>query len=118
MMKRLSAAVVLVLSGSVLGTLVTRPVLQGQPAVAPPAFPKELASYRDVVKGVLPAVVSIESKARPAPRGRRRARPEFDPRIPQEFRRFFEDQPQQDLPEGPGRLGFGSGFVVDPKGVI
>src|SRR5262245_8374782 len=118
MMKRLSVAVVLVLSGALAGTAVTRSALQGQPAT-PPAFPKELPSYRAVVKQVLPAVVSIESKTKPARRdqARRRQRAEIDPRIPEEFRRFFEDHG-----DGPGRetprLGFGSGFLVDPKGVI
>src|SRR5206468_5743939 len=63
--------------------------------------------------------VSIESKARPPARDRRRGRTQLDPRRPEEFRRFFEDfQPQQDPGDGPGRLGFGSGFLVDPKGVI
>jgi len=119
MMKRLSVAVVLVLSGALLGTVATRPFLQGQQPLAPPATPKELTSYRDIVKGVLPAVVSIESKAKPAARERRRSRTQVDPRIPEEFRRFFEDyQPQQDADDGPGRLGFGSGFLVDPKGVL
>src|SRR6266542_3752973 len=125
MMKRLSVAVVLVLSGALLGTVATRSSLQGQQPLAPPATPKELTSYRDIVKGVQPAVVSIESKAKPAAgapaRGsqRRRSRTQSDPHIPEEFRRFSEDfQPQQDADDGPGRLGFGSGFLVDPKGVI
>src|SRR5262245_46085200 len=119
MMKRLSAAVVLVVSGALFGTALTRSALQGQ-GPAPLVAPKELTSYRDVVKLVLPAVVSIESKARPADREqqRPRRRGEIDPRIPEEFRRFFEDMPQDSPRPMPGRLGFGSGFLVDPKGVI
>src|SRR5947209_16863223 len=116
-MKRLSVAVLLVLSGTFVGALATHSVLQGQQPPKPPAAPKEMPSYRDIVKGVLPAVVSIESKARPAARERRRGRPEIEPRTPEEFRRFFEDVPQQDFGDG-GRLGFGSGFLVDPRGVI
>src|SRR5262249_34734582 len=119
-MKRLSVAVILLLSGALLGIIASRSVLQGQqPIGTTPAIPKELTSYRDIVKSVLPAVVSIESKAKRPGRDRRRERGQTDPRIPQEFRRFFEDyQPQQDPGDGPGRLGFGSGFLVDPKGVI
>src|SRR4051812_23364240 len=104
-MKRLSVAVILVLSGTFIGALATHSMLQGQQPLKPPAVPKEMTSYRDIVKGVLPGVVSIESKARPAARDRRRGRAEIDPRIPEEFRRFFEDQPQQDFGgDGPGRL--------------
>ena len=59
-----------------------------------------MTSYRDVVKKVLPAVVSIEAKIKPA-----KTKP---------------------LPRKPGlaedkdgdSLGSGSGFLVDPKGVI
>src|SRR4051794_572578 len=40
------------------------PTAQGQPASGATAIPKELTSYRDVVKQVLPAVVTIESKAK------------------------------------------------------
>src|SRR5207248_6703483 len=114
----LSVADVLDLTGALLGTEATRPFLQGQQPLAPPATPKEMTSYRDIVKGVLPAVVSIESKAKPAAREKRRGQSKGDPRIPDEFRRFSEDfQPQQDSDDGPSRLGFGSGFLVDPKGV-
>src|SRR5437764_6987581 len=119
MTKRLSVAVVLLLVAALLGTLATRSFLQGQQPLAPPATPKELTSYRDIVKGVLPAVVSIESKGKPAARERRRGRTQLDPRVPDEFHRFFENvQPPEDSDDGPGRLGFGSGFLVDPKGVI
>jgi len=102
------------------------PAAQGQPASGGAAIPKELTSYRDVVKQVLPAVVSIESKAK-AKKGeatiRRRPRimQELPPGIPEEFRRFFEErQQQQDEMPAPREqvLGFGSGFIVDPNGVI
>ena len=55
----------------------------------PLAIPKELYSYRDIVKKVLPAVVSIESKAKPAnPVRMQRRRPDID-QVPEEFRQFF-----------------------------
>jgi serine protease Do len=76
--------------------------LYGQPQ---PALPRELTSYRDVVKRVLPAVVSIETYARPKPG----ARP-FE--LPDEFRR------PPGTPGDPNRHGFGSGFLADPSGVV
>src|SRR5262245_55997664 len=100
--------------------------VQGQP-VPPVVIPAELTSYRDVVQRVLPAVVSIESKVKPKkletqssqrpPRGQQR---ELPPGIPEEFRRFFEGMQDRDFQQIPpdGNLGFGSGFIVDPQGVI
>ena len=105
-MKRSIYAVVLLLLGVAAGSW-----LHGQPVPQPVALPRELTSYRDVVKGLLPAVVSIETRAKPKP-GAPLHPPLFDdPRIPEEFRR---------PPAGsdPNRLGFGSGFIVDPKGVV
>jgi serine protease Do len=110
--------------GGAVGGFLAGPLLslgQGQAPAA--AVPKELNSYRDVVKKVLPAVVSIEAKAKPnkavkqgQPLPRRRAVPEgFD--VPEEFRRFLEEG-QGDMPNPSPQLGFGSGFIVDPKGVI
>ncbi|MBI1831043.1 MAG: trypsin-like peptidase domain-containing protein, partial [Planctomycetes bacterium] len=85
--------------------------LHGQPN-AQPALPRELTSYRDVVKRILPAVVSIETYAKPKPGAK--ANPQFfdDPNIPEEFRR------PPGKPADPNRLGFGSGFIVDPSGVV
>ena len=62
----------------------------------PPTIPQELTSYRDVVKGVLPAVVSIESRVR-AKRGLR----------------IREDAKDKSV-----ELGLGSGVIVDPKGTV
>jgi serine protease Do len=58
----------------------------------PPATPKELTSYRHIVRGVVPAVVSIESRAKVHRPGRAR--------------------------EGTVELGLGSGVIVDSKGVV
>jgi serine protease Do len=88
--------------------------------VPPPtsSIPKELTSYRDIVKQVVPAVVSIEPKAKIKKNDSRAAQPPPDlpDGIPEQFRRFFEQQQLQQIPNP--RLGFGSGFVVDPTGVI
>jgi len=97
-------------------------LLSQQPS--PAVMVKEIYSYRDIVKRVLPAVVSIEAEAKVKPRNKlkqpsKRA-PRFeDPRIPEEFRKFFEEFgiPDQ-MPDESPRLGFGSGFLIDAKGVI
>src|SRR5438105_1914457 len=95
-MARWSLALVCVVLGGLSATLVGEHLLQGQ-APAPAAVPKELTSYRDVVKKVLPAVVSIEARAKvqtnkakqPAPR--RRPRTQDFPGLPDELHKFFEE---------------------------
>jgi len=62
---------------------------------APTAVTHELTSYRAIVKEVVPAVVSIDSKVK----ARRAARLRTEP-------------------DGSVELGLGSGVIVDPKGVI
>jgi serine protease Do len=124
-MARWSIAAAALLFGIAAGVFLAGPVLQGQSPV-PPSVSKEYGSYRDIVKNVLPAVVMIESKAKaPArrPGTRRRGSPFGDEqRIPPELRRFFEDLPKPeqfgDEDDESPNVGLGSGFVVDPKGVI
>lgn len=86
---------------------------------APAVMPREFTSYRDVVKRVLPAVVSIETRAKPAKAGGKRPGAWDDPALPEEQRRFFDEFRR--LPVNPNespRLGFGSGFLLDPSGVV
>lgn len=137
-MSRWSVPVVTMLIGGLTGAFVAGPVLHGQnaptEAVAPvsgvsPAPvdlavspPRDVVSYRQIVKKVLPAVVSIESKVKPKKKeGTARRIPKLDdPSVPDEFRKFFEEfqkQPFQ-MPDEVPHTGFGSGFIVDPKGVI
>jgi serine protease Do len=86
--------------------------------------PAELSSYREVVKGVLPAVVTIEARTKatltrtkmplesPSP---------FNiPGIPDELRKELERFQKQPfaMPEEKPHGAFGSGFVVDASGVI
>ncbi len=104
-MKRWSLPFVTLITGAAVGAFLAGTFLQGQGPVAPPV-PRELTSYRDVVKRVLPAVVSIQAKAKPG----KRAKPAED--VPEPFRRFQNQEPDD------GTLGFGSGFVADPRGVI
>jgi serine protease Do len=114
-------AVVLLSAGLLLGGIAGHSLLKGE-APAPTPVPKELTSYRDVVKKVLPAVVSIEGKsvATPVKAKQPRKRPPVDDQqVPEELRRFFEEfgQVPFDFDRAP-QMGFGSGFLVDPKGVV
>jgi serine protease Do len=123
-MARWSLGVVCLVLGGLTGGFVAGPFLHGQNAPVATA-PQELTSYRNIVKQVLPAVVSIESHVKPKPKPKvekspqRRQSPSTD-QIPEEFRRFFEEFQQQpfEMPEETPVQGFGSGFIVDPKGVI
>src|SRR5262249_10172860 len=84
------------------------------------------SSYRDVVKVVLPAVVNVQAEPKTTPRQNREATPKR--RAPMEgspeelFRRFFEgegpDFEFQTPEDFQRRESFGSGFIIDPKGVI
>jgi len=119
-MKRWSLAVGFLVLGVLLGMVLAGSMIEGK-APAVPVFPRELASYRDVVKNVLPAVVSIEARRTSKPKQMRGQKPQIDEQqVPEEFRRFFKEMPG--LGEGDNgaqpQLGFGSGFLVDPKGVI
>ncbi len=82
----------------------------------------DVTTYREVVKHVLPAVVTIESTMKAAVA--KANFPHFDglpfgnmPGLPDELRKKFEEFERQpfDIPRGHGQ---GSGFVIDPKGVI
>jgi serine protease Do len=125
-MARWSIAAAALLVGGAAGVFLAGPILHGQAPVHP-NVPKEITSYRDVVKAVLPSVVMIESKAKPTARRsgspRRRGSPFGDEqRIPPELRRFFQDLPKpeqfSDDDDDSPNLGLGSGFIVDSKGVI
>src|SRR5260370_19956031 len=65
LMRSLLVTAAALVAGAFIGTSLGSALLQGQPS-PPPAIPKEMTSYRDVVKKVLPAVVSIEAHANPS----------------------------------------------------
>jgi serine protease Do len=123
-MKRWSLACACLALGGLGGAFVATSSLHGKadPGPAPLNVPKEMTSYRDVVKKVVPAVVSIESRVAAKPVRNKARRPAVDDqRLPEEFRRFFQDMQRnmpEDADEGPGTLGFGSGFIIDSKGVV
>ena len=89
------------------------------------AVPQDLPSYRGVIKRVLPAVVSIEVKpkfrvtraaqtpGRSSPFGNFPGLPDD---IRKELERFGQQQPQN--PDSGHGHSFGSGFIVDPSGLI
>ena len=95
---------------------------QGQgvtPNPVPPSMPREAGSYRTIVKQALPAVVSIESKAKAIRMKGSKTLPNLPPGVPPEMKKFFgdkfhEDETPDDQPSG----GFGSGFFVDASGII
>ena len=99
-MKRCVVLLTVLLVGVLLGSWATTAFLQGR-AEPVPAIPKELTSYRDIVKKALPAVVSIEAKGK--------ARKPAPPR---------PGQPMQGEKEDAPAIGYGSGFLIDPKGVV
>jgi serine protease Do len=101
-MKRTCLALACVALGALLSYL-GQSVLQGRPSDAP-GIPKELTSYRDIVKRVLPAVVSLDARGRAAARSRR----------PGDMALPADEADEAPLP----RVGFGSGFLVSPKGVV
>jgi serine protease Do len=123
-MKRWSAVLVCFVAVTLAGSyFLGARLLSQQPA--PPPIPKDLYSYRDIVKRILPAVVSIEAEAKvkrtKAKQFNKRSPKPNDPRIPEEFRRFFEEfgaTPFGQMPDDVPHMGFGSGFLIDAKGVI
>lgn len=90
---RLTIAVIWLLVGTLGGYLLNERIqLQAQPRgeIKPVSgIPNELTSYRHIVKQVLPAVVSIESRLK-----------------------------TKNVVTGDHSVGFGSGVIVDPNGVI
>jgi S1-C subfamily serine protease len=85
----------------------------------PPAatgITKETGSFREVVKKVQPAVVSIEGYPRATQRPKATPGPQQSPLpdgIPEQFRKFFEDfDVPFDVPETPRPGGTGLGLAV------
>jgi serine protease Do len=88
------------------------------PPKASVPIPKELTSYRDVVKKVLPAVVSIRVVS--AKKGAKADTASAGDDLPDgDLRRFFEEFRRRGGDMNPSPIGqFGSGVVVDPTGTV
>ncbi|MBX7103052.1 MAG: trypsin-like peptidase domain-containing protein [Gemmataceae bacterium] len=113
MMRRL-----LLVTGLVAGTYIAGAQLHSQPLPTTTPVRTDPVSFRDVVKGVLPAVVSIDSKVI---RGKNRRAAANDNSSPEDFQKFFDEleRRQQQTPSpSEQNIGFGSGFIVDPKGIV
>ncbi len=96
------------------GTLQTEAAIAGADQLS--------AAFRNVARSLRPSVVSIRSvvEAKPVARSGRRGQP--IPGLPPEFRQFFGDSFNFDIPEGPQRgrqqEGTGSGVIVSSDGHI
>jgi len=122
-MKRWSLTALTLLIGFGAGSIFVGSWLHGQnaqPEQPVPLTSRAASSYRDIVKQVLPAVVSIETHTKNKVAARANPTVPFDdPKVPDEFRRFFEEFRRTPVvPGDPQRHGFGSGFIVDPSGVV
>jgi serine protease Do len=85
------------------------------PALAQQSKQPEPYSYRDIVKTVLPAVVSIQvTDLKPSARARSR---DEDFNLPGGSTRDMIDE-QLRRPRAPSTGQFGSGVIIDPKGII
>ena len=123
-MKRFMKGLALTLAlAGLAGTYAVLPLVHGKPT-QPISVPADMVSYREVVKRVLPAVVSIEAtpkavvaKAKLPFRGN-----PFGgmPGMPEEFRKRFEEFEQQPMEprESMPHKAFGSGVIVDARGTI
>ena len=101
-MNRISLVSVSLLFGGFFGSYHVAPALHGQQKLPAPAIPKEITSYRDVVKRVLPAVVSLDIKLKASAS------------VTRGDNDTLQIQQQGESPP----VGFGSGVLVSPSGVV
>jgi serine protease Do len=116
---RWGVALACLVLGIALGCFISGSRSTGQNPPRPPEMPRETSSYREVVRRVLPAVVSIEGKSTAKKPEPPRKRPDNFDQLPREYQRFWEElerRREQMPPEE--SLGFGSGWIVDPSGII
>lgn len=113
-MRKWTGIIIGMVLGAIGGSVLVGPWLHGQPAAQPPLPPAEIASYRDVVKQVLPAVVSLDMETKQTVKPSTEDGSGVDDGGPlDKHKKFFEGSPGQ-VP----KLGFGSGVLISPDGVI
>ncbi len=126
-MKKWTALFLCLTIGVLGGAYLLGPILHGQnqaPQNQPiqvNQLPDDLISFRGVVKKVLPAIVSLEAKRTQIdPRIPENPIPDFGEEVPEEFRKFFKDFQDKgfEIPKRSPGVGFGSGFMVSPDGVV
>jgi serine protease Do len=105
--------------GIALGCFVSGSRSTGQNPPRPPEPAREMTSYREVVRRVLPAVVSLEGKSAAKKPEAPRKRPDNFDQLPREYQRFWEEleRRREQMPSEES-MGFGSGWIVDPSGII
>jgi serine protease Do len=80
---------------------------------APPAQAQALASLAPLAESVRAAVVNVEVRSRGPGRGEQPLADPFGEELPWPFREFRQAPREQPL-----RQGLGSGFIIDPKGLV
>jgi serine protease Do len=106
------------------GLLLGEQALQNSTTPRPALVTNEHNSYRSLVQRVLPAVVSVEATPKASMARMKMHGPgnpfENMPDLPERFRKQLEEfQRQPGIPHHPTPAhAFGSGFVVDPKGIV
>ncbi len=114
----LAATVAFLVGLIVAGSMTPSPALSAtQPRLAPSravnasAAAPAVVSFADIAEHLNPAVVNIDASSRGNPRSRRR----FGVQLP-DSPEPFDRQPDRDR-DGP-RRGAGTGFIIDPSGLI
>ncbi len=108
-MRRRIGFVAGILLGLIAGAILVGPWLHGQPLPKATPGPKELTSYRDLVKQILPSVVTIDAEAVAPAKAPVGDLPPDGPLPP--AKKFAENPP---VP----KQGFGSGVIIRDDGVI
>src|SRR5262245_28548007 len=103
--------------GIVIGAFHSGSFSHGEQNLPPQPVPREMTSYRDVVKRMLPGVVSINARAKTQKTVSSQKKPPIDA-VPKEYKPYFEEPERRPEVPDDGNLGFGSGFIIDPTGVI
>ena len=101
-MNRNSLAAACFVIGGLLGSYFVAPAIHGQSKQPAPPIPREMTSYRDVVKQILPAVVSLDVQ-------------------PKTTARAANTDNEVATVQAPGetpKAGFGSGVIIDARGIV